>query len=161
SASKGGDLGFFSRGMMVRSFEDAAFRLKPNQISDLVESDFGFHIIRITGVKAGKMKSLEEARPEIERELKRQRAGRRYTEAVETAPNTLVSARVVGHKPASRRAFDEVKGEIARELARGEALALARRRGAERLEEFRKGKVPAARFGATRLVSRDNPQDLS
>src|SRR5439155_14896278 len=226
SASKGGDLGFFSRGMMVRPFEDAAFRLKPNQIGDLVESDFGFHIIRITGVKAGKMKSLDQARPEIERELKQQRAGRRFaeaaetfsnlvyeqadslkpaaerfklpiqiargitrqaasvpalnnpkllaalfaddsiknrrnTEAVETAPNTLVSARVVGHKPASRRPFDEVKGEIARELARGEALALARRRGAERLEEFRKGKVPAARFGATRLVSRDNPQDLS
>ena len=54
-----------------------------------------------------------------------------------------------------------MKGEIARELAREEALALARRRGAERLEELRKGKVPAARFGATRLVSRDNPQDLS
>ena len=225
SASKGGDLGFFSRGMMVRPFEDAAFRLKPNQIGDLVESDFGFHIIRITGVKAGKMKSLGEARPEIERELKRQRAGKRFaeaaeafsnlvyeqadslkpaaerfrlpiqlaqgitrqsasipalnnpkllaalfaddsiknrrnTEAVETAPNTLVSARVVNHKPASRRPFDEVKGEIASELAREEALALARRQGAERLEEFRKGKVPAARFGATRLVSRDNPQDL-
>ena len=226
SASKGGDLDFFSRGMLTRPFEDAAFRLKLNEVSDLVESDYGFHIIRVTGIKPGKMKSLAEARPEIERELKKQRAGRRFaeaaeafsnlvyeqadslkpaaerfklpiqiaqgitrqsasipalnnpkllaalftddsiknrrnTEAVETAPNTLVSARVVGHKPASRHPFDEVKGEIAKQLAQREALALARRRGAERLEEFRKGKVPAARFGATRLVSLDNPQDLS
>src|SRR5438128_2640496 len=102
SASKGGDLGFFSRGMMVRPFEDAAFRLKPNQISDLVESDFGFHIIRITGVKAGKMKSLEEARPEIERELKRQRAGRRFAEAAETFSN-LVYEQADSLKPAAER----------------------------------------------------------
>src|SRR6266540_1628108 len=225
SASKGGDLGFFSRGMMVRPFEDAAFRLKPNQISDLVESDFGFHIIRITGVKAGKMKSLEEARPEIERELKRQRAGRRFaeaaeafsnlvyeqadslkpaaerfrlpiqvaqgvtrlsapvpalsnarllaalfaddsiknrrnTEAIETAPGVLVSARVLDHKAASQRPFDEVKGDIARQLAQQEALALARRQGAERLEQLKNGDASAARFGATKLVSRDEPRDL-
>ncbi len=225
SASQGGDLGFFARGMMVRPFEDAAFRLKPNQISDLVESDFGFHIIRITSIKAGKMKSMEQARPEIELELKKQRAGRRFaeaaeafsnlvyeqadslapaaerfrlaiqnaqgitrqsapvaalshpkllaalfaddsvkngrnTEAVETAPSTLVSARVVGHKPATRRPFDEVKGEIGKLLAQQEALALSRKQGMERLEELRKGNASAARFGATKLVSRDQPQDL-
>ncbi len=225
SAAQGGDLGFFARGMMVRPFEDAAFRLKPNQISDPVESDFGFHIIKITGIKAGKMKSLEAARPEIERELKRQRAGRRFaeaaeafsnlvyeqpeslgpaaerfklavqraqgitrqsarvpalnnprllgalfaddsiknkrnTEAVETAPGVLVSARVLDHKPASQRPFDEVKGDIAKQLARQEALALARNQGAERLEELKKGDAPVARFGATKLVSRDQPQDL-
>src|SRR3989475_98065 len=177
SASQGGDLGFFSRGMMVRPFEDAAFRLKPNQISDLVESDFGFHIIKITGIKAGKMKSLEAARPEIERELKKQRAARRFaeaaeafsnlvyeqpeslgpaaerfkltvqrargvtrqsapvpvlnnarllaalfaddsiknrrnTEAVETAPSVLVSARVLDHKPPSLRPVEAGKGEL-------------------------------------------------
>src|SRR5256712_10095985 len=89
SASQGGDLGFFSRGMMVRPFEDAAFRLKPNQISDLVESDFGFHIIKITGVKAGKMKSFEAARLEIERELKKQRAAKRFAEAAEAFSNLV------------------------------------------------------------------------
>ncbi|HEY6721100.1 MAG TPA: SurA N-terminal domain-containing protein [Burkholderiales bacterium] len=226
SASKGGDLGFFSRGMMVRPFEEAAFRLKPNAISDLVESDFGFHIIKITGVKAGKTKSLEEVRPEIERDLKKQRAGRRYaeaaevfsnlvyeqsdslkaaaerfklaiqraqgvtrqaasvpvlnnpkllaalfsddsiknrrnTEAIETAAGTLVSARVVNHKPSSQRPFDEVKGEIAKELAQQEALAMARKQGAERLEALKKGDASAATFGASRLVSRDDPKDLS
>jgi peptidyl-prolyl cis-trans isomerase D len=225
SASQGGDLGFFARGMMVRPFEDAAFRLKPNQVSDLVESDFGFHIIKITGIKAGKMKSIEQARPEIELELKKQRAGRRFaeaaeafsnlvyeqadslapaaerfklaiqsaqgitrqsasvavlsnpkllaalfaddsiknrrnTEAIETAPSTLVSARVVNHKPATRRPFDEVKGEIGKLLAQQEALALARKQGIERLEELSKGSASAARFGATKLISRDQPQDL-
>src|SRR2546421_146505 len=89
SASQGGDLGFFSRGMMVRPFEDAAFKLKPNQISDLVESDFGFHIIKVTGIKAGKMRSLEAARPEIERELKKERAGRRFAEAAEAFSNLV------------------------------------------------------------------------
>lgn len=225
SASQGGDLGFFSRGMMVRPFEDAAFKLKPNQISDLVESDFGFHIIKVTGIKAGKMRSLEAARPEIERELKKERAGRRFaeaaeafsnlvyeqpeslgpaaerfkltvqraqgvtrqsapvaalnnarllaalfaddsiknrrnTEAVETGPSVLVSARVLDHKPASQRPFDEVKGDIAKRLAQQEALALARRQGAERLDQLNKGDASAVRFGATKLVSRDEPQDL-
>src|SRR5207245_3748778 len=89
SASQGGDLGFFARGMMVRAFEDAAFKLKPNQISDLVESDFGFHIIKVTGIKAGKMRSLEAARPEIERELKKQRAGRRFAETAEAFSNLV------------------------------------------------------------------------
>ena len=75
--------------MMVRPFEEAEFRLKPNKISDLVESDFGFHIIKITGIKAGKMKSLEVTRPEIERELKKQRAGKRFAEAAEAFSNLV------------------------------------------------------------------------
>jgi len=66
SASKGGDLGFFSRGMMVPPFEEAAFRLKPGQISELVESDFGFHIIKLTAIKPGKVKTLDQVKPEIE-----------------------------------------------------------------------------------------------
>src|SRR5437879_11154225 len=89
SASQGGDLGFFSRGMMVRPFEDAAFKLKPNQISDLVESDFGFHIIKVTDIKAGKTKGPEAARLEIERELKKQRAAKRFAEAAEAFSNLV------------------------------------------------------------------------
>jgi peptidyl-prolyl cis-trans isomerase D len=89
SAPKGGDLGWFARGMMVPQFEDAAFRMKPNEISGLVESEFGLHIIKLTGVKPGKKRPLEEVRPEIERELKRQAAQRRYPEAAESFSNTV------------------------------------------------------------------------
>jgi len=67
-AEKGGDLGFFARGMMVKPFEEAAFALRENEISQLVESDFGYHIIRLTGVKPGKLRALNEVRGEIEDE---------------------------------------------------------------------------------------------
>ncbi len=67
---------------------------------------------------------------------------------------------MLDHKPASQRPFDEVKGDIAKQLARQEALALARKQGAERLEQLKKGDASAVRFGATRLVSRDEPRDL-
>src|SRR5712691_330323 len=102
SASKGGELDFFSRGMLTRPLEDAAFRLKLNEVSDLGESDYGFHIIRVTGIKPGKMKSLAEARPEIERELKKQRAGRRFAEAAEAFSN-LVYEQADSLKPAAER----------------------------------------------------------
>jgi peptidyl-prolyl cis-trans isomerase D len=89
SAEKGGDLGFFSRGMMVKAFDDSVFKQKEGEISGLVQSEFGYHIIKVTGIKAGKLRSIEEARPEIEAELKRQAASRKFAEAAEVFTNMV------------------------------------------------------------------------
>jgi peptidyl-prolyl cis-trans isomerase D len=89
SAGRGGDLGFFSRGMMVPAFEDAVFSMKPGEVSDPVESDFGFHVIRMTAVRPGKVKPLEEVRAVIEADLRKQRAGRRFAEAADQFANMV------------------------------------------------------------------------
>lgn len=89
SATKGGDLGFFERGAMVKPFDDAVFAMKAGEISAPVESEFGYHIIRLTAVRGGKGKTFEEARPEIETELKKQMAGRKFAELAEAFSNTL------------------------------------------------------------------------
>jgi peptidyl-prolyl cis-trans isomerase D len=80
SAQKGGDLDFFARGAMVKPFEDAAFALKPGETSGLVESDFGYHIIKLTTVRGGGKRSFEAMRAEIEDEVKKQLAQKRFSE---------------------------------------------------------------------------------
>lgn len=89
SAEKGGDLGFFGRGMMVKPFEDSVFGLRENELSGLVQSEFGYHIIRLTEIKPGKLRSLADARSEIEDELRRQVASRQFAEAAETFSNMV------------------------------------------------------------------------
>ncbi|MDX9706842.1 MAG: SurA N-terminal domain-containing protein [Azospira sp.] len=209
SARSGGDLGFFGRGMMVKPFDDAVFGLQENAISDVVESDFGFHIIRLTGIKPARQKPFAEVRDEIAGELRRQAAQRRYaeaaevfsnmvyeqsdslapviekfglkaeispqlprnppaqalpalgvlgnerllealfsedatkhgrnTEAIEVAPNVLVSARVAEYQPASVRPFESVSEDIVKMLLARETTAAARARGEETLARLRAG----------------------
>lgn len=89
SAAKGGDLGYFGRGMMVKAFEETTFGLKDGEISGVVESDFGFHIVKLTGIHPGKEKPLADVRAEIESELKRTVASRKFAEAAEAFSNTV------------------------------------------------------------------------
>ncbi len=89
SAANGGDLGFFARGSMVKPFEDAVFAMQPKQLSDVVESDFGYHIIQLAEIKAPKKRSFAEMKPEIETELKKQLAQKKFTESAELFTNTV------------------------------------------------------------------------
>jgi peptidyl-prolyl cis-trans isomerase D len=228
SAANGGDLGFFGRNMMVKPFEEAAFRLKEGEISDVVETDFGFHIIRLTAIKPAQVKPFEEVRAEIEREFRRQQAqkkfaeaaetftntvyeqadslqpvaeklklkvqtidnltrqgvpprpasppvftprviealfaaealkNRRNTEAIETAPNTLVAARVLEHRPAKLRPLEEVRDQIRARVERDEAARLAREAGQKKLAELN-AKPDLTGFEKPRTVSRNNPNGL-
>lgn len=219
SAAKGGDLGTFTRGAMVKAFDDAVFALKPGEISAPVETEYGYHVMRVTGVTASQMKSFEASRPEIERELKKNGAlrayaetaeklnntvfeqsdslkgaaellkqtpqksgwitragsedvrlsnprlvqaifsddvlnGKRNTEAVEIAPGTVIAARIVEHKPAAVRPFEEVKAAIEKKLVATRAHQLAAQDGRQKLEQLRQGVDAQVSWDAPALVSR-------
>lgn len=89
SGANGGDLDFFGRGDMVKPFEDAAYGLKPGQLSGIVESEFGFHIIQLTAVRGGETKPFEAVRAEIEDDARKQLAQRQYAEAAEKFTNMV------------------------------------------------------------------------
>jgi peptidyl-prolyl cis-trans isomerase C len=69
SAANGGDLGFFQQGQMVGPFNDAAFSLAPGAVSGLVETDFGFHIIKVAEKQPARPVPLEDVRPQVEQYL--------------------------------------------------------------------------------------------
>ena len=89
SASKGGDLGYFGRGMMVKPFDAAAFSLKVGDISGLVKSDFGFHIIKLLAIKPSKVLSFDETRQGIANKLRQQKADDMFAELAEKFSNTI------------------------------------------------------------------------
>ncbi len=89
SAERGGDLDFFARGAMVKPFEDAAYAMKAGEISNVVESDFGYHIIRLDAVRGGDKKPFEAARAEIETEVKKQLAAKEFAADAERFSNLV------------------------------------------------------------------------
>ncbi len=226
SAPNGGDLEFFARGAMVKPFEDAAFAMKKGDISDVVESEFGYHIIRLTDIKAPKVRSFDEMKPQLEADLKKQQAQRKFaevadaftngvyeqsdslkpvaerlkleiqtasnvtrtpapgatgplaspkllnalfgpdaiekkrnTEAVETAPNQLVAARVVQHTPARTKPLAEVREAVRARLVAERAAELARKEGAAKLAAWQTN-PSSAEFPTALTVSREQTQQM-
>ena len=87
SAPGGGDLDFFARNAMVKPFSDAAFSMKKGDISDVVESEFGFHIIKLTDIKSPKQRTFEEMKAELEADVKKQQAQKKFSETAEAFTN--------------------------------------------------------------------------
>jgi peptidyl-prolyl cis-trans isomerase D len=86
SKANGGDLDYFGRSRMVPEFEAAAFAMEPNQVSDLVRTQFGFHIIKVVDKKAGTTRTFDEVRPQLEDQLKWERTDQQIaTRATELA----------------------------------------------------------------------------
>ena len=83
SASSGGDLGFFGRGVMDPAFEAATFSLQQGDVSEPVRSSFGFHLIKLVDIKAGDVKPFDEARTEVETAYRKAEGERLYFEMAE------------------------------------------------------------------------------
>ena len=89
SASNGGDLGFFTRDAMVAPFSEAVFALEEGGISDIVRSDFGLHVIQLTGIRPEQVRPLDEVRDTIQTELRQDQAAREFAHAAETFSNVV------------------------------------------------------------------------
>ena len=100
SAAQGGDLGVVEKGGLVKSVEDAVYSLKEGEVSGIVPSEFGFHIIKVTSIKPSEQKPLEAARAEIAEELKKAKLSKKYSELAESF-NDIVYEQSESLKPAA------------------------------------------------------------
>lgn len=90
SKANGGDLGYFQRDAMVKPFADAAFALKSEgEVSDVVKSDFGYHIIKLTGIKPGQTKSFEEVKPQLAEQYRQQESAKAYAKLADQFTNAV------------------------------------------------------------------------
>ncbi|HLW13079.1 MAG TPA: SurA N-terminal domain-containing protein [Casimicrobiaceae bacterium] len=89
SAAQGGDLGSFSRGAMLKPFEDAVFSAKVGDIVGPVQTDFGYHVIKVTGITPPHVQSFDEVKGRIEADLKRQKASQKFAAAADQFQNLV------------------------------------------------------------------------
>ena len=225
SADKGGDLGFFGRGSMVKAFEDEIFQMEPEEIRGPVQTDFGFHIIKLSAIKSGENVNFDKVKDEVEKKLRRQKSSKDFgdkaeefrnlvyeesdslqtaaetlklpiqksdwisrtggnepyftnikllqvmfsedsiknkqnSEVIEVTQDTLISARVLGHKPAAMRSIAAVREKISAILARQQASDQAVNEGTEKLGQLHKGEKDIVKWGPNQTVSRNDPQGL-
>lgn len=89
SAGQGGDLGTFARGSMVKPFEDAVFAAKAGDIVGPVETEFGYHVIRVDKVEPGRTRSFDEVKGELEQQVRQQKAQARFAQAADQMQNLV------------------------------------------------------------------------
>jgi peptidyl-prolyl cis-trans isomerase D len=87
SAPQGGELGSNPRGTMVKSFDDAVFAMKPGEIAGPVQSEFGYHVIKLNGVSAAATRPFDEVKAQIETDLRRQKASQKFASAADELQN--------------------------------------------------------------------------
>ena len=201
------------------------FQMEPEEIRGPIQTDFGFHIIKLSAIKAGENINFDEIKDEVEKKLRRQKSSKDFgekaeefrnlvyeesnslqtaaealklsiqksdwisrtggkepyftnekllqvifsedsiknkqnSEVIEVTPDTLISARVIGHKPAAMRSMADVREKIFEILARQQASDQAVKEGKEKLERLHKGEKDVVKWGPDQTVSRNDPQGL-
>jgi peptidyl-prolyl cis-trans isomerase D len=226
SAAQGGDLSFNGRGgFAAKELEDKIFAMQSGEVG-LVETEFGYHVVQLTGVRGGQKQPFESVRAGIEQDKRTQDAQKKFseaaeqfrdtvyeqpeslqpvidklkltkrtatvqrtpppgapaplaspklldavfsddavrnkrnTDAVETAPNQLVAARVLQHTPARTLPLAEVKDRVRQRVVAQQSAALARKEGEARLAQLKQGGADAPALPASVPVSRNQPQNL-
>lgn len=103
SAANGGDLGMNPRGALAsKELEEAIFRLKAGETADLVQSQFGFHVVRVTAIQPAKVRPLDDVRKELAAEIIKQKGAKKFAEAAESF-NNMVYEQSDSLKPAAER----------------------------------------------------------